>query len=813
MNRLLQDARYAVRSLRKSPGFTFVAIATLALALGANTAIFSFVNAVLLQPLPYPEPDRIVRVLESPPGGGRNGISTLNFLDWQRENACFDFMAASHYESVTLTGAEEPVQIPAARVSAHFFDIFGTKAALGRTFVDGEDQLGKEKVAVLSYTAWQTQFGGNPGIVGRTIVLDGEPHTVIGVLPRGTAFERGYARIWRPLAFTADNMTRNFHWFGSVARLKRGVTLEQARAQMDAIGRRIAHDYPDSNKDWGVIVERRADTLVDQKLRQSLYVLLGAVGMVLLIACANLANLSLMRVVGREREIAVRSALGAGRRHLLRQFLTESMVLSLAGGALGVLVGQLTLSGLKAIVPPYALPSDADITLDWHVLLFAFGLTLLTGLLTGLLPALQAARPNLNQSLKQGGVGGSAGGSHTRIRSGLVVTEVALAFVLLAGAGLLIRSLDNIGRVDPGFDPTNVLTFQLPISEREYASPVALHSYVQEIESSLRAVPGVSDVALTSALPMRGWGYGMPFLVAGGKNVDRANRKACYFKMVSPSYFATLHMHLQRGRTLADTDRSGSPPVTVINETMAKKYFPDKDPIGQRLLVQQIVPGKTQLGDEIPWEIVGVVADEAVGNLEDDRDNSPGMYVPTAQSPTYYLSGLVRGATDTALLREAIKRTVHAANHNQLVTELKTLETIKFESMGNNRFRVLLLGGFAGLSLLLSAIGIYGVISYSVTQRTREIGIRAALGATRGDILRLVLQGGLLLTSLGLLAGLGGAFGLTQLLSSMLFGISGHDPLTMGAVAVVLAGVAFLACVIPARRAARVDPLVALRHE
>lgn len=812
MRGLIQDLRYAWRTLLKSPGFTLVAIATLALSLGANTAIFSFVNAVLLKPLPYADADRIVRVLEAPPGGGRNGISTLNYLDWQKQNTCFDFMAARTGGSVSLTGIDEPVQLPGARVSAHFFDIFGVKAALGRTFVEGEDQAGKDHVAVLNHSLWQSQFGGDPGIVGRSILLDGEPHTVIGVLPRGTPFERGYGRIWRPLTFAPANMTRNFHWFGAFARLKPGVTLEQARAQMDAIGKRIATDFPDSNKGWGVGVDRLADTIVGKQLSQSLYVLLAAVGMVLLIACANLANLSLMRVVGREREIAIRIALGAGRWTLVRQFLTESILVSLAGGALGLAVGQLAMTGLKATVPPYALPSEADVNLDGRVLLFSFLLAVLTGVVIGLFPAWQAARPNLTNSLKQGGVGTSTGGAHARVRSGLVVTEIALAFVLLTGAGLLIRSLDKLSRVDPGFDSTNVLTFRLPVSDKRFPEPAALNAYIREIRSRLQALPGVTDVALTSALPMQGWGYGMPFQIADQQSVDRANRKACFFKMVSASYFHTLGMRLRQGRTLADTDLHGTPPVTVINETMAKKYFAGVNPVGKRLLVQEIVPGKTQLGDEIPWEVVGVVADEKVGGLDDTGEN-PGMYVSGEQSPVYYQSVLIRSATDTAFLREAVKKAVHEFSRDQTLPDMKTLDVIKAESLGNNRFRAMLLGTFAGVSLLLSAIGIYGVISYSITQRTREIGIRAALGASHGDILRLVLGHGLTLTVLGLLLGLGGALGVSRLLASLLFGVSGHDPLTMAGVAGVLGLVALLACLLPARRATQVDPLIALRYE
>jgi putative ABC transport system permease protein len=636
---------------------------------------------------------------------------------------------------------------------------------------------------------------------------------VIGVLPARTPFERGWARMWRPLVFKPENMTRNFHWFGAMARLKPGVSLEQARAQMDTIGKRIAADYPDSNKGWGVGVDRLADININGNLRQSLFVLLAAVGMVLLIACANLANLSLMRVVGREREIAIRVALGARRWTLARQFLTESMLLSLVGGALGLALGQAMVVGLKVALPVYALPSEADVRLDGWVLLFSFLLALLTGLIVGCLPAMQAARPNLTHSLKQGGSGASPGGSRSRLRGGLVVAEVALAFMLLTGAGLLIRSLDKLGAVDPGFVSTNVLTFGLPVSGTRFPEAATLNSYLRQIDSRLRALPGVTDVAVTSALPMQGWGYGMPFQLADKEKVDRANRQSCYFKMVSPSYFRALGMRLVQGRPLATTDVHGAPPAAVINDAMARKHFPGVDPIGHRILIQEIVPNKTQLGEEIPWEVVGVVADEKVGPLDAKAEDNPGMYVTIEQSPVYYVAILVRGAGDTALLREPIRKAIHELDRDQVLPDMKTLDVIKAESLGDNRFRALLLGTFAGVSLVLSAIGIYGVISYSVTQRTREIGIRAALGATRGNVLGLILRHGLGLAALGLLLGVAGALALSQVLASLLFGVTGRDPLTLALVAAALAAVATLACILPARRATKVDPLVALRYE
>jgi putative ABC transport system permease protein len=462
---LLHDVRYGFRSLLKSPGFTVVAVATLAIGIGGTTAIFSFVDGALLKPLPYADADRMVQVLEKPPGGGRNGISTLNFLDWQKQNTVFEYLAARTGGAVTLSGIDEPIQLRGSRVSAHYFDIFGIKTALGRPFVEGDDQPGKERVAILSHALWESQFASDPHVIGRSVLLDGTPHTVIGVLPGGGVFDRWYSQIWRPLAFEPQNMTRNFHWFGAIAKLKRGVTVEQARAQMDAIGARIAHDYPDSNKGWGVAIDLFAEQLVGRQTRTYLYVLLAAVGMVLLIGCVNLANLTLARGTVREREIAIRFSLGAGRWRVVRQLVTESVVLSIAGGAFGVAVGYATMAGLRAAVPRFALPPEANVTMDSRVLLFALAVSVLTGILFGLAPALQVTRSNLAGSIKEGGRGMSSGGFRQKIRGALAVSEIALAFVLLTAAGLLMRSFFQILRVDPGFDSTNVITAGLPIPE------------------------------------------------------------------------------------------------------------------------------------------------------------------------------------------------------------------------------------------------------------------------------------------------------------------------------------------------------------
>jgi putative ABC transport system permease protein len=813
MTELLDEVRHGIRSLAKRPGSTAISLLTLAIGVGANTAIFSAVSGVLLKPLPYPDADRIVRVLEKPPGGDRNGISTLNYLDWKATNTSFEHMAATTGGSLTLSGGGLPVQLRGARVSSHYFDIFGIKATLGRTFADDEDQNGKNHVAVLSHALWASQFGSDPHLLGNAIRLDGEPYTVVGILPEGSAFDRSFPQIWTPLTFGPENMTRNFHWFGSFAKLKPTVTLEQARMQMDAIGARIARDYPDSNKGWGVVVERYGDVLVGRQLRLSLLLLLASVGLVLLIGCVNLANIALAGGLARAREVAIRAALGASRLTLVRQFLTESVLLAVAGGVLGVAVGYATLTALKAALPPNAIPPEATLTLDGQVLLFTFALSLLSGVMFGLAPALVATHPNLAAAVKEGGGhAASASGTHRRVRRVLIVAEVALAFVLLTGAGLLIRSFFQLQRLDTGFDATNVLTARLPIPRDRFPDAAPLNNYLRQITDALAAIPGVRDVALTSALPMQGWGYGMPFQIANHPTVERANRQAAFFKMVSPSYFRALGLRVRVGRGLSDRDVQGAPFVTVVNETMVRKYFPDEDPIGKRILVQQIVPGKTQLGPEIPWEVVGVVADERVTGL-DARVDSPGLYVTNDQSPTPGQGVVIRAVQDTSLIQEVVQKAVFAVNKDQPVVDLKTLEQVKTESLATNRLESLLLGVFAGIAVLLAAVGIYGVISYSVVQRTQEMGIRAALGGSRAHLLGLVFREGMGLVAVGLLVGVGGSLGLTRLLTDLLFGVRPSDGLTMGAATGLLLGVAAMACYVPARRATRIPPIIALRAE
>jgi putative ABC transport system permease protein len=606
-------------------------------------------------------------------------------------------------------------------------------------------------------------------------------------------------------------MTRDYHWILSFARLKPGVTLEKAQAAMNAIGARIAETYPDSNKGWGVTVDRFEDQIVGRQLRRSLFVLLAAVGAILLIGCANLANLTLARGSSREREIAVRASLGAGSWRLIRQLLTENLLIAVAGGALGLALGYAMIRGLIRLAPPFSLPSEADVSIDLNILLFTLGISLLTALLFGLAPAIHATRVDPASSMKEGGRSATTGAGRARLRSALIVSEVALAFVLLAGAGLLVGSFFRMLQVDTGFTSDNVITAHLPIARDRFPHPEQLLQYVRLLDDRLRSSPGVRDVAFSNVLPMQGWGDGMPFLIAGRPFVDRAHRAPCFFKRVTGSYFRTLDIHLRRGRTFNDHDTRGGAPVAVINEEMARRYFKGEDPIGKRILIQEILYGQPGLGPEIPWEVIGIVGDEQTGSLIDNK--SGGLYVTFDQSSTDDLNMVLRGALDPRNLTSAIHAAVHAVDKDQAIADLQTLEQIKSGTVASDRMQTMLLAIFAALALLLAAIGIYGVISYSVTQRTHELGIRAALGASRGSLLTMVIRRGMRLTLMGLAIGVAGALALTRLLGSLLFGISPRDPVTLIVVAAVLSSVALLACYIPARRAAGVDPMVALRYE
>ena len=811
MSSLLRDVRHSVRTLRQSPGFTAVAVLTLAIGIGANTAIFSFVDAMLLKPLPYPDADRIVRVMEKPPRGERNGISTLNFLDWQRDNTVFDFMSAQTGDAVTLTGGSEPVQIRGGLVSAGYFKVFGAEPALGRTFLPGEDQPGKHQVAVISHSLWITQFGGDPTIVNRTVLLNNEPHAIVGVLPATSAFDRAPVQIWRPLAFKPSNMTRDFHWMVSFARLKDGVTLTQARANMDAIGKRIENDFPASNKGWGVVVEPYAETLINAQARTILLLLISSTGFLLLIGCANLANLALARGVSREREVVVRASLGAGRWDLIRQFLTENVLLSLCGGLFGLVIGYSLMNAMKLMLPPFTTPREANASMDGRVLLFALIVSIATGILFGMAPALQATKPDLAASMKEEGRGSSGGIGRRRLRDSLIVVEIALAFMLLVVSGLMMRSFVGLLNIDAGFDSTNVLTMRMPATIEQFPDPDQLNRYLREVRTAVEAVPGVRETAYSCAPPMQGTCYGMPMQAANKPLVELARREGGFYKVVSPSYFSTLGIKPINGRLLADTDTSNSPPVLVLNERMVKRFFPNEDPVGQRLLIQKIVPGKTELGSDIAWEVVGVIGDEKIGGPEDVQ--SAGVYVSNEQSPVYGMVLNIRASVNPMTLQTPITAAIRTVNKNQAISDVRSVDQIRDQSMGGRRLVAVLLGTFATVALVLAGIGIYGVISYNVAQRTREMGIRAALGATERSLLRLILDRGVRLTLIGLAIGVAGAIGLTRLMATLLYGVGARDPVTMVSVGVILAGVAIAASYVPARRATRVDPVVALRYE
>jgi putative ABC transport system permease protein len=807
---IVQDVRFAFRTLRKSPCFTAVVVLTLALGIGANTAIFSFVKAVLLKPLPYPHPERIVSVAEKLPGGDSNFISTLNFLDWERQNRCFQFLSAVAPDTMTLTGSDRPEELNVYRVSASYFKLLGVGATLGRTFVEGEDEYGNDREAVLSNRIWRSRFGGDPDVIGRKIALDAKDYTIIGVLPADSEFDRSWGVMWLPLAFTPRVMTRNYHWLFAMARLEPGVTLKQARDQMDTIGTRIAALYPDSNKGWGVKVDPYIDQVLQPDLRRSLWVLLAAVGAVLLIGCANVANLTLARGTQRELEMAIRSALGGHRLRLIRQLLTESIFLGILGGLAGMALGSAFMREMKRWLPPDMLPPQANVRMDYGVLVITMAIGILTGILFGLAPALSGTRA---RSLKESGRT-TAGLTPNRIRTALVVAEVALSFVLLAGASLLIRSFNRLASLNPGVDTTNVLAMDLPTPLTEFTNSTTLTNYLEELTEKVRSVPGVRDAAITDRPPMEGFANGAPFLIEGRENLPYSRRPGCGFKVIGPSYFDTVGMRLSKGRSLGESDVAGNVAVTVINETMAKTYFKGEDPIGKRILIRQLVFGKAERGPEIPWQVVGVVKDEKVGGkVFSLGEDIPVVYVTFYQSPGTRNSLVVRAAMSPLLLRGSIEQAIWKVNNNQAVANIETLEEIKSESVTPARLRTALLAIFAGIALLLAAVGIYGVVSYSVAQRVREMAIRLALGAAPGDLLKLVIGKMMLIVLVGLALGGLGALALTRVLASLLYDTSPTDRVTWVVAGALLAAVALLACYFPARRVMRVDPMVALRYE
>jgi putative ABC transport system permease protein len=792
--------------LLRRPGFTLVAVITLALGIGANTAIFSVVNTVLLRPLPYEEPERLVMIWETNLKSGikEEPASIPNFSDWREQSQAFEAMGAFATSLPILSsGTGEPERIQSGIVSAGFFSTLRAKAALGRTFLAEENQPEKNRVVVLSYALWQRRFGADPNIIGQSLTLNGNAHTIVGVMPADFQHPAPNTRrdLWTPLAFNPQAGRRS-DFLRVIARLKPGVALERAQAEMSAIARGLEQQYPGTNAGWSVNLVLLHEQFVG-KVRLALIVLLGAVGFLLLIACANVANLLLARATARQKEIAVRAALGAGRGRLIRQLLTESVLLASVGGMLGLL---LAFGGLKLLTTlgPENLPRIGEIGIDQGVLGFTFVVSLFTGVVFGLVPALQISRSNLSESLKEGGRSMTEGLGSQRIRSLLVVSEVALALVLLIGAGLMIKSFSQLQSVQPGFNPSRVLTMDIGLPGVKYPENHQVVAFFDHLEEKVASLPGVKAAAFATGLPFAGRDGYLAFVVEGRPPLPPEQVQDAQFSIVSDGYFQAMEIPLLKGRWFSSQDGDKAPSVALISQTMARRFFPDEDPIGKRVTL-----GDPQTG---PWlTIVGIVGDTRSEGL--DAEPYPQMYQPYRQNPSRFMTLIARTATDPLSLVGAVRSEVRSLDQQQPISNVNTLEHLLSRSVARPRFNMLLLGIFAVTALVLATVGIYGILSYSVSERTHEIGIRMALGAERRDVLKLVVGQGVKLAVVGVAIGLIGALVLTRLMEGLLFGVSATDPLTFVAISLLLTGVAIVAAYLPARRATRVDPMVALRYE
>ncbi len=802
-----QDIRFGVRTLLKSPAFTVVAVVSLALGIGANTAIFSVVNGVLLRPLPYPEPDRIVDVWHTPPQASFPGqrifsVSPANYLDWKQQSRSFEQMAIYQYAGFSLSNGGEPIRVTGAAVSSDLFSVLRSPVGRGRIFSAEEEQPGRDQVVVLGHGLWQRAFGASPDIVGRTVTLNSRGYTVIGVMPEGFEFPEE-AELWVPLAWGAEErQTRSIHDYTVVARLKQGVALEQARAEMNTISSRLEQQYPEDNKGWGATVVPLHEDLVGD-VRPALLVLFSAVGFVLLIACANVANLMLARGANRRKEIALRIALGATRGRIVRQLLCESVLLAVAGGLMGLLLARW---GVQLLVrlSSGSLPHSGEVGIDGWALGFTLLVSVAAGALAGIAPALQFSRNEISETLKQG-TGRTGGGAvRQRTRRALVVGEVALSLILLIGAGLMIRSFWELQNVDPGFDTTNTLTLRVGLAPPKYADPQQQLAFHDRVLEQIRALPGVVAAGSTTTLPLTGSGSKQPFTVEGRPAPPVAEQPLAQTRYVSPDYFRAAGIPLRQGRAFDDRDREGAPQVVVISEAMARRFFPGQNPVGQRLTPSFHLKQGAR-------EIVGVVGDVKSGGL--DVEMAATMYLPYKQSPRPWLSFAVRTVSDPRGFVQPVTRAVYSVDKEQAVTGVRTMDEVLAESLSGRRFNMTLLITFAALALALAAVGVYGVMSYSVMMRRRELGIRMALGASAVDVLRLVLGQGLALTLVGVAVGLAGAYALTRLMASLLYGVTATDFVTFGSVSGLIVIVGLLASFLPARRATKVDPLTALRSE
>ncbi len=810
METLLQDIKYGVRTLLKKPGFTVVAVVALALGIGANTAIFTVVNAVLLSALPFRNADEVVMVWEHnrPRDRRENVISPANYLDWQDQNTVFAEMGAFYDGRANLTGFDTPEEIPVQAVTSNIFQLLGANPVVGRTFAADEGTEGKTNIVVLSHSLWQRRYGGDPSIVGQTIQLNGNNYTIIGVMPRNFTLyiKRGtlsgkQADAWRPIAFTAQHRVRQGRFMSAVARLKPGVTVEQAQAEMNAIAGRLEEQYKEFNNGWGVNIVPIKDQLVGE-IRPALLVLLGAVAFVLLIACANVANLLLARAASRQKEIAIRTALGAGRWRVVRQLLTESVLLATVGGVLGLLLAMWGTDLLLALSPKDLL-GIKDIGINPQVLGFTLIVSLLTGIIFGLVPALTASRANLNLALKEGGKTSAADGGHS-LRNLFVVAQVALALVLLIGSGLMIKSFMRLQSVNPGFNSENLLTVRMLLPASKYREDHQVISFFNQIVGRVETIPGVRSASAINFLPFTGLAAATGFTVVGHPQPGVGEEPGTEVRVAQPGYFETMGIPIIKGRTFTDKEATELSHVVIVNEAMVKEHFPNQDPLGQKLLIDM-------MDKPAPCEIIGVVGDVKHHGL--DTEVRPFAYWPPPELTYSFMSIVVRTDSDPDTIAAAIQREVSVMDKDLPIADVRMMQDLISESVSRSRFSTLLLTIFAGVALVLAAVGIYGVMSYSVTQRTHEIGIRMALGAGRSNVLRLVVGRGMLLTAIGLAIGLGASFALTRFLSSMLFGISAVDPITFAMVTAVLGSISLAACYIPALKATKVDPMIALRYE
>jgi len=820
MRALWQDMRYGLRMLAKSPGFSALVILTLALGIGANTAIFSVVNAVLLRPLPFEEPDRLVQIWHTPPQASFPGIPTFsvspaNFLDWRARSQAFEGMSAYGFGQYTLTGTGHPEAVRMVAVTSGFFSILRAQPLLGRAFLAEEDSPGREHEVVLSYNLWRGRFGADRDIVGKNIALNGQAFTVIGVMGPNFEFpistDPNYSpQMWKPLAWTdQERAIRDNHNYAVVARLKDGVTLQQARAELDSVSNQLAQQYPADDKGWGATAIPLREDLVGD-VRPALLILLGAVALVLLIACANVANLLLAKAMSRRKEIAIRVAMGASRPRLLQQGISETVLMALAGGALGLVFAHY---GVILIVRFLAqrLPRSTEIGLDGWVFTFALGISLLTGIAVGLLSSLRFAKNDVSESLKQGLGRTSSDSGGTRTRNILVVSEVALSLMLLIGAGLLIRSLSVLRHVNPGFDASRLLTLEVAIPSTKFSEPMQQVRYFDRVLDQVRGLPGVQSAGLIDSLPLSG-GSHQPVSVEGRPVVPMADQPEVDVRLISPGYISAMHIALLSGRDIDQSDVQGRPGAVLISQSFAKLFWPNENPIGKHLTLYFF--------RDLPRVVVGVVADVKLDALNETRP-TPALYTPLAQvapttGGTWHSFGLnlaVRTNADPLNVASMVANSIREVDAEVPLLNIQTMEESVSASLSPQRFTMLLLVVFAGTALLLAAAGIYGVMAYMVTRRTQEIGVRMALGAAASDVLRLVIGQGMWTTAIGVAIGIGGAFALTRTMQSLLFGVSTTDPMTLAGVVLLLAAVSVFACWVPARRATKVDPLVALRYE